>query len=94
MGIKNNRECIICGRSYHYCPTCGADVGKPTWYAIFDGQNCQRHAHENRSNIQRSNDQRSGIGVGIQPKVLLDSIITCFLLAILSILIINQICRL
>ena len=40
MGIKNNRECIICGRSYHYCPTCGADVGKPTWYAIFDGQNC------------------------------------------------------
>lgn len=37
---KNNRECIICGRSYHYCPTCGADAGKPTWYAIFDGDNC------------------------------------------------------
>ena len=40
MGTKNNRECIICERSYHYCPTCGADAGKPTWYAIFDGQNC------------------------------------------------------
>ena len=40
MGIKNNRECIICGRPYHYCPTCGVDAGKPTWYAIFDGQNC------------------------------------------------------
>ena len=40
MGTKNNRECIICGRGYHYCPTCGADAGKPTWYAIFDGQNC------------------------------------------------------
>ena len=40
MGRQNNRTCIICERSYHYCPTCGADAGKPTWYAIFDGQNC------------------------------------------------------
>ena len=37
---KNNRTCIICGRSYRYCPTCGEDTGKPTWYAIFDGENC------------------------------------------------------
>ena len=40
MGKKNNRECIICGNSYHFCPTCGEDSGKPTWYFIFDGQNC------------------------------------------------------
>ena len=40
MGKKNNRECIICGHSYHFCPTCGEDAGKPTWYFIFDGQNC------------------------------------------------------
>ena len=40
MGKKNNRKCIICGRSYHFCPTCGEDAGKPTWYFIFDGLNC------------------------------------------------------
>ena len=40
MGNKNNRKCIICGHSYHFCPTCGEDAGKPTWYFIFDGENC------------------------------------------------------
>lgn len=37
---KNNRTCIICNRPYHYCPTCGADSAKPSWYLIFDGENC------------------------------------------------------
>lgn len=40
MGKRNNRECIICKTPYHYCPTCGEDSGKPSWYHIFDGQNC------------------------------------------------------
>lgn len=40
MGAKNNRNCIICNKSYHYCPTCGADSSKPTWYAIFNNENC------------------------------------------------------
>ena len=40
MGSKNNRKCIICGRSYGFCPSCGADAGKPSWYFIFDGENC------------------------------------------------------
>ena len=40
MGKKNNRTCIICGSQYHYCNTCGEDANKPTWYFIFDGQNC------------------------------------------------------
>ena len=40
MGKKNNRKCIICGHPYHFCPTCGEDAGKPTWYFIFDGENC------------------------------------------------------
>ena len=40
MGKKINRICCICGRSYSYCPTCGEDANKPTWYFIFDGQNC------------------------------------------------------
>lgn len=40
MGRKISRTCIICKAQYHYCPNCGADAGKPTWYFIFDGQNC------------------------------------------------------
>lgn len=40
MGKKNNRKCIICQTSYHYCPNCGEDAGKPTWHFIFDVQNC------------------------------------------------------
>lgn len=38
--MKTNRICCICGRGYSYCPTCGEDAGKPTWYFIFDGENC------------------------------------------------------
>ena len=40
MGKRNNRTCIICGENYAYCPHCGEDANKPTWYFIFDGQNC------------------------------------------------------
>lgn len=40
MAKQNNRTCIICGKHYSYCPTCGEDSGKPTWYFIFDGENC------------------------------------------------------
>ena len=41
MGKQNNRTCIICGKKYTYCPVCNSgDANKPTWYFIFDGQNC------------------------------------------------------
>lgn len=40
MAGKNNRTCIICGKNYSYCPTCGADSGKPSWYHIFDSERC------------------------------------------------------
>ena len=41
MGKQNNRTCIICGKKYTYCPVCNSgDTNKPTWYFIFDGQNC------------------------------------------------------
>ena len=37
---KNNRKCIICGKEYSYCPVCGQDMKKPSWYTIFCGDNC------------------------------------------------------
>lgn len=41
MKNKDNRICVICGKSYSYCPSCHQDKNKPTWYAIFDGENCK-----------------------------------------------------
>ena len=40
MGKQNNRTCIICGKKYSYCNNCQSDANKPTWYFIFDSQNC------------------------------------------------------
>nr|DAM64681.1 MAG TPA: hypothetical protein [Caudoviricetes sp.] len=41
MGKKNNRKCIICGKTYTFCPVCNSeDTNKPSWYFIFDGVNC------------------------------------------------------
>ena len=38
---KTNRKCIICGKDYYYCNVCNPeDANKPTWYFIFDDQNC------------------------------------------------------
>lgn len=38
---KLNRKCIICGIRYSYCPHCSEDANKPTWMAIFCGENCK-----------------------------------------------------
>lgn len=38
---KLNRKCIICGTRYSYCPHCSEDANKPTWMAIFCGENCK-----------------------------------------------------
>lgn len=41
MAKKNNRKCIICGKKYYFCSACNSsDANKPSWYFIFDGQNC------------------------------------------------------
>ncbi len=39
--MKKNRQCIICKHCYSYCSSCAADANKPTWMAIFCGQNCK-----------------------------------------------------
>lgn len=38
---KANRKCFLCGNDYHYCPTCSADRGKPSWYNMFCSQVCK-----------------------------------------------------
>lgn len=38
---KVMRTCIICGRKYSYCPQCGEDFGKPTWYFTFCSEGCK-----------------------------------------------------
>lgn len=38
---KLNRICTICHKKYSYCPTCGSDINKPTWMAVFCEENCK-----------------------------------------------------
>lgn len=35
------RICAVCRNSYSYCPHCGEDKLKPTWYFSFCGENCK-----------------------------------------------------
>ncbi len=34
------RKCVLCGNEYEYCPNCTKDRNKPTWYKLFDCENC------------------------------------------------------
>lgn len=38
---KNNRTCAVCGKGYHYCPTCRTDMKKPRWMTMFDKEDCK-----------------------------------------------------
>lgn len=42
MGKKSNKICVICNKEYSYCPVCSKDSDKPSWYMIFDGENCYK----------------------------------------------------
>lgn len=35
------RKCILCGKTYEYCPSCPRDAKKETWYTIYDSENCK-----------------------------------------------------
>lgn len=37
---KANRTCKICGRKYHYCPSCSGEL-RPSWYGMFHDENCK-----------------------------------------------------
>lgn len=38
---KSNRQCFLCGKKYHYCPTCSPDINKPSWYAMWCSETCK-----------------------------------------------------
>lgn len=38
---KKNRKCAVCRTEYSYCPHCGEDKDKPTWYFTFCSSNCK-----------------------------------------------------
>ena len=39
--MTSNRKCICCGEKYQYCPSCGNDRLKPTWYSSFCSETCK-----------------------------------------------------
>ena len=39
--MGKQRTCFCCGKEYRYCPNCDADKNKPSWYFIFDSENCR-----------------------------------------------------
>ena len=39
--MASNRKCICCGEKYQYCPSCGNDRLKPTWYSSFCSETCK-----------------------------------------------------
>lgn len=38
---KSNKICYLCGKKYHYCPTCSPDINKPSWYAMWCSEECK-----------------------------------------------------
>lgn len=43
--MSNNRQCMCCDNKYYYCPSCGKDRLKPTWYATFCSETCKELWH-------------------------------------------------
>ena len=39
--MVSNRKCICCGEKYQYCPSCGNDRLKETWYSAFCSETCK-----------------------------------------------------
>lgn len=37
---SKKRTCIVCGKSYSYCPVCDKDRGKPNWMFILCSHTC------------------------------------------------------
>lgn len=38
---KNNKKCIVCGKSYTFCPVCHGGA-EPAWKNIYHDENCKK----------------------------------------------------
>lgn len=41
MTIKNNKKCILCGKTYTYCSRCEEFDHLPRWMEIYCSENCR-----------------------------------------------------
>ena len=39
--MKHERECIVCGTRYDFCPNCSEYDDKPRWMFMFHDKNCK-----------------------------------------------------
>ncbi len=39
--MRNERTCVICGKTYEYCPNCSAYDNEPRWKFLFDTKTCK-----------------------------------------------------
>jgi hypothetical protein len=39
--MAQNRECVVCGTKYQFCPHCN-NSDAPSWKAIYDTENCKK----------------------------------------------------
>lgn len=44
MKTGNNRKCIVCGKEYHYCPSCSS-INDPSWKSLYHDANCKDIFH-------------------------------------------------
>lgn len=42
MVKKNNKQCIVCGTKYTYCPNCSDYANMPHWMGWFHNSNCRK----------------------------------------------------
>ena len=40
--MKHERQCVICGNTYQYCPNCSDYDKLPRWMFLFDNANCKK----------------------------------------------------
>lgn len=41
MATNKPRICVLCGKEYHYCPSCYKDKDLAPWHIIYCSDNCK-----------------------------------------------------
>lgn len=42
MRKRDNKKCIVCGKTYTFCNSCDEDRLKPAWMGIYHDENCKK----------------------------------------------------